>query len=330
MLGAFRSGHRAPLIKFLKVACGGGLLVCLVWVFLLNDTLQRGCNSYDSENSSPFNDGHSMAVLVPLRDRFEELQELVIHLSKFLMIQRVKHHIFVVNQVDSFRFNRASLLNVGFLEAGHSYDYVALHDVDLLPMTQELSYRYPSSGPMHLAAPHIHPRYHYPAFIGGVLLLTREQFLLVNGLSNRYWGWGLEDDELYGRLKDSQLTVQRPGNLSTGTTSFRHIHDRKVRHRDEIRCYDQHLLTRRRDRQTGLNTLNYYLMSRRKLSIEGAHVTVLNVALQCDEKETPWCDCQSNVGNSNKEDSNKILAAIPARDLIAPKIDRKKHISRGA
>ncbi|KAA0193611.1 hypothetical protein HAZT_HAZT007548, partial [Hyalella azteca] len=263
-------------------------------------------------------------------DRFEELQELVIHLSKFLREQKVKHHIFVINQVDKFRFNRASLLNVGFMEAGRTYDYIALHDIDLLPTNQELSYRYPSSGPMHVAAPNLHPRYHYPTFIGGVLLLTREHFLLVNGLSNVYWGWGLEDDELYARLKDAQLQIQRPGNLSTGTASFRHIHDRHVRHRDEVRCYDQHLLTRRRDRRTGLNTLNYYVMSRRKLSIEGFRLTVLNVALQCDEKETPWCDCQRSMNNSNMEESKKILAAIPPNELIAPKIDRKKHISRDA
>ena len=38
---------------------------------------------------------------------------------------------------------------------------------------QELSYGYPDSGPYHLAAPHLHPRYHFPDFIGGVMLITR-------------------------------------------------------------------------------------------------------------------------------------------------------------
>jgi predicted glycosyltransferase involved in capsule biosynthesis len=55
------------------------------------------------------------------------------------------------------------------------------------------------------------------------IFVFREHFLLVNGLSNVYWGWGLEDDELYARLKDAQLQIQRPGNLSTGTASFRYI-----------------------------------------------------------------------------------------------------------
>lgn len=39
----------------------------------------------------------------------------------------------------------------------------------------------------------------------------------VNGMSNKYWGWGLEDDEFYVRLKEAGLSVMRPQNVSTGT-----------------------------------------------------------------------------------------------------------------
>lgn len=39
----------------------------------------------------------------------------------------------------------------------------------------------------------------------------------INGLSNNYWGWGLEDDEFYLRLKEAKIGIHRPGNLSTGT-----------------------------------------------------------------------------------------------------------------
>lgn len=45
----------------------------------------------------------------------------------------------------------------------------------------------------------------------------REHFIQVNGMSNKYWGWGLEDDEFYVRLKEAGLTVIRPQNISTGT-----------------------------------------------------------------------------------------------------------------
>ena len=49
---------------------------------------------------------------------------------------------------------RASLINVGFIKSekvlhdlgSRNCDYVALHDVDLLPLNAELSYAYPEKG----------------------------------------------------------------------------------------------------------------------------------------------------------------------------------------
>lgn len=106
-----------------------------------------------------------LAVIVPFRDRFEELLQFVPHLSKFLKQQHVPFHIFVVNQVDRFRFNRASLINAGFLYAKDSFDYIAMHDVDLLPLNKDLHYAYPSDGPIHIAAPGLHPKYNYVSLL---------------------------------------------------------------------------------------------------------------------------------------------------------------------
>jgi len=47
-------------------------------------------------------------------------------------------------------------------------------------------------------------------------------FKRLNGLSNKYWGWGLEDDEFYLRMKQGNVTVSRPENVTTGPEdSFR-------------------------------------------------------------------------------------------------------------
>ena len=43
----------------------------------------------------------------------------------------------MVNQADSWRFNRAALINVGFKESSSSCDYIAMHDVDLLPQVPQ-------------------------------------------------------------------------------------------------------------------------------------------------------------------------------------------------
>lgn len=159
---------------------------------------------------------YRLAIIVPFRDRFEELLEFVPHMYKFLNKQNIPFHIFVVQQRDSNRFNRASLVNVGFLMTKKDYDYIAMHDVDLLPLNDNLKYDYPDNGPVHISSPKTHPKYHYETFIGGILLVKREHFELVKGMSNNYWGWGLEDDEFYVRIKDAGLQVSRPENITTG------------------------------------------------------------------------------------------------------------------
>lgn len=80
---------------------------------------------------------------------------------------------FLILQIDRFRFNRASLINVGFLEINKEFDYIAIHDVDLLPINDELLYSFPNKGPFHVSSPELHPRYHYSTFVGGILLIKR-------------------------------------------------------------------------------------------------------------------------------------------------------------
>ena len=108
-----------------------------------------------------------------------------------------------------------------------------MHDVDLLPLNEDLSYEFPRRGPFHVAAPGLHPRYDYPTFLGAILLMKVTDFELVKGMSNQYWGWGMEDDELYHRLKEARLVVHRPEGIKTGTEdTFLHIHGPRKHARD--------------------------------------------------------------------------------------------------
>lgn len=82
-----------------------------------------------------------------------------------------------------YRFNRAALINVGFLESSNSTDYIAMHDVDLLPLNEELDYGFPEAGPFHVASPELHPLYHYKTYVGGILLLSKQHYQLVRPAS---------------------------------------------------------------------------------------------------------------------------------------------------
>jgi hypothetical protein len=65
-----------------------------------NSATLRECPSIgDNKEWGP----HKMVVIVPFRDRLEELLEFAPHLQQYLVRKHVRHEIIVVNQVDSLR-----------------------------------------------------------------------------------------------------------------------------------------------------------------------------------------------------------------------------------
>lgn len=110
-------------------------------------------------------------------------------------------------------FNRAKLINVGYMEALKEYDYecFVFSDVDLVPMDDRNLYRC-FDNPRHLAVAmdKFNFRLPYKNFFGGVSSLSKDQFLKINGFPNTYWGWGGEDDDVYGRVIHRGMSISRP------------------------------------------------------------------------------------------------------------------------
>lgn len=51
-------------------------------------------------------------------------------------------------------------------------------------------------------------RFPYLHYFGGVGAFSKEQFEKINGYSNKFWGWGGEDDDAYNRC--STFFFNRP------------------------------------------------------------------------------------------------------------------------
>jgi hypothetical protein len=191
-------------------------------------------------------------VLIPYRNREE-------HLKTFLSDADVELDIIVIEQADEKLFNRAKLLNIGFSQAKDSYDYFIFHDVDMIPFGN-IDYSY-CENICHLArkVEQFEYKMPYAQYFGGVTLFPKDKFILVNGFSNEYWGWGQEDDNLYFRCKKKNLNVE-----------FRDIYYRSLRHESNMNIH-----TFRKNSQLsvdfernpemiesdGLNSLRYELVS---------------------------------------------------------------------
>uniref|UniRef100_A0ABK0M5H4 Beta-1,4-galactosyltransferase n=1 Tax=Rattus norvegicus TaxID=10116 RepID=A0ABK0M5H4_RAT len=154
-----------------------------------------------------------VAVLIPHRNREKHLIYLLEHLHPFLQRQQLDYGIYVIHQTGSKKFNRAKLLNVGYLEAlkEENWDCFIFHDVDLVPENDFNLYTC-GDQPKHLVVGRNSTGYRlrYSKYFGGVTALSREQFFKVNGFSNNYWGWGGEDDDLRLRVELHKMKISRP------------------------------------------------------------------------------------------------------------------------
>lgn len=54
--------------------------------------------------------------------------------------------------------------------------------------------------------------------------MRREHYLLVNGYSTEYWGWGGEDDDMYERIVSKNLKVERPPANIARYKMLKHTH----------------------------------------------------------------------------------------------------------
>lgn len=144
------------------------------------------------------------------------------------MRQRMKDaEILIVEQSPEHLFNRAKLLNVGFLNAKGTY--FAFHDVDMLPMKAD--YSFPTC-PTHIATKCSQFRYKMPFadYFGGVTLFNKEDFIKVNGYSNNFWSWGAEDCEMRENVLKHGLKIER--KQCTFESLYHKAEDRSMYHKN--------------------------------------------------------------------------------------------------
>jgi hypothetical protein len=155
-----------------------------------------------------------VAIIVPTRDRDWQWSIFKRHMCKFWTSNSTRLHVWRIEQTQKGSFNRARLFNVGFKlhqQIQQQTSCIAVNDVDLLP-EQNVDFT-TCPWPTHVSSEpeHFQWRVPYPNYVGGVFMASPEYWLHLNGMSNSFWGWGGEDDELYERIKIKGLLIE--GNI---------------------------------------------------------------------------------------------------------------------
>lgn len=175
-----------------------------------------------------------MAFIVPYRDRAAHLGKFIPHyLTRFKDLK-----IFVIEQGDTKPFNRGKLINAGFTYFQDQFDYFAAHDVDMLATKADYS---PPTVPTQLATKvqQFNYKMPFPQYFGGVTLFRNDQFALIGGFSNEFWGYGAEDEEMYNNVKIHGLPIHYRTcffqSLHHQRKIDKELHQRNCRLRDEGR-----------------------------------------------------------------------------------------------
>ncbi|KAM7397930.1 hypothetical protein PAMA_006005 [Pampus argenteus] len=210
----------------------------------------------------------SVAILIPHRSRERHLLYLLHHLHPFLQRQQLHYAIYVIQQAGDATFNRAKLLNVGYLEAlkDYNWDCFIFHDVDLVPENDHNLYVCDKQ-PKHLVVGRNATGYklRYKGYFGGVTAMTKDQFLQVNGFSNIYWGWGGEDDDLRIRVELQKMKIVRPpADIARYTMVFHKRDSGNEINKDRMRLLGRTPQVWKKD---GLNSCSYKTLSVERLPL---------------------------------------------------------------
>ncbi|XP_071115233.1 beta-1,4-N-acetylgalactosaminyltransferase bre-4-like [Haliotis cracherodii] len=206
---------------------------------------------------------HHVAIIVPYRDRESHLKVLLNNLHPMLERQQLDYTIYVVEMAMPTTFNRATLMNIGYTESLKDFDFQCFifHDVDFIAENDNNMYTCKET-PRHMASAIDKHNYKLPysTAFGGVVSLTKEHMIAVNGWSNMYFGWGSEDDDLRIRIYSKGLRVLRP---SPEVGRYKMIkHQRDSTNQDNTGRGKLVNSVRQRMKTDGLNSVKYELLKK--------------------------------------------------------------------
>lgn len=168
-----------------------------------------------------------LGVIVPYRHRENQLPSFIVNISNYLTQKGIPFEIIIVEQDDAKQFNRGMLLNIGFVYAKkYGCKYVVFHDVDMLPIDVDYSY---CEYPTHLATNTKNQTEEiFDEYFGGVTMFNVNDFITIDGFSNKYWDWGYEDTDLLYRVKKhklplDELRIKNVGKLKKTALKFNGI-----------------------------------------------------------------------------------------------------------
>ena len=212
-----------------------------------------------------------VAVIFPYRDqviqnRAKQLEET---LDYYTNLNKSNIDFYIIEQGNDKPFNRGILINAGhdiIKKSGLGYKNEVHHDIDVQADETLIKYFYSDNV---IAC----KKDHYPTFFGTMSVLPLNIMDQVNGYSNNFNGWGMEDDNLLNRIISKNIPVYNADPNITNIKSLPHISAAQLNLQNEERdnvnekdVADGYI--------SGLADLKYTIKSQEKLSKHVFKITI--------------------------------------------------------
>jgi hypothetical protein len=212
-----------------------------------------------------------VAVIFPYRD--QEVQNRSEHLKKtidyYQQLNIPNLDFYIIEQGNDKKFNRGILINAGhdiIKKSDKKYINEVHHDIDVQPDETLIKYFYSDNVIACKKA-------FYPHFFGTLSVLPVDIMDKVNGYSNNFWGWGVEDDNLSKRITSKGIKVYNANPAITKLTELPHKNAWEL----NIVNPERHVVDDK-DRDegyvSGLADLQYTILSSKKLNNNTTMITI--------------------------------------------------------
>lgn len=183
-------------------------------------------NLVKSENSQVYTK-KKLAVIVPVRNCLRNVLRFVPHMSKFLNAHEIPHHIFMVQQEDLLRFNRAALINIGYLYTKDKFDYSVQHDIDLLPLNPKLTYEFPGDCVFRVMNSFFHPAKGYRNHVSNTISTEIYSKLFPHKATVYWWRFDCSEWDFWTYRRNEQQLLgmgYRRQRISTSSWETQNNH----------------------------------------------------------------------------------------------------------
>ena len=145
-------------------------------------------------------------ILIPYRNRKKHINYFIKNSIPLLDKYLNNYKVIVIEQYNDYKFNRGLLLNIGYDICKNYAIYIFTHDVDLNPKKNTIINMYNKSVEKNQIIGIYTSKFNT---LGGIIKLKTDTFKKINGFSNTFWGWGLEDTDLQNRAETFNIKIDK-------------------------------------------------------------------------------------------------------------------------